>query len=80
MLMNLIGFVIENLSYNWSIITYRNSNTDAVGVFHCINLSMKMKMCILDAHFFFFYLIKKMTGDMYRMYSMVYALQSQPTA
>ena len=54
MLMNLIGFFIENLSYNWSIITYRNSNTDAVGVFHCINLSMKMKMCILDAHFFFF--------------------------
>ena len=38
MLMNLIGFDIENLSYNWSIITYRNSNTNAVGVFHCIIL------------------------------------------
>ena len=38
MLMNLIGFVIENLSYNWSIITYRNSNTNAVGVFHCIKI------------------------------------------
>ena len=38
MLMNLIGFVIENLSYNWSIITYRNSNTNSVGVFHCIKL------------------------------------------
>ena len=38
MLMNLIGFVIENLSYNWSIITYRNSNTNAVEVFHCIKL------------------------------------------
>ena len=35
---NLIGFVIENLSYNWSIITYRNSNTNSVGVFHCIKL------------------------------------------
>ena len=54
MLMNLIGFVIENLSYNWSIITYRNSNTNAVGIFIVLNLSMKMKMCILDAHFFFF--------------------------
>ena len=38
MLMNLIGFVIENLSYNWSIITYRNSNTNSVGVFHCIKI------------------------------------------
>ena len=38
MLMNLIGFVIENLSYNWSINTYRNSNTNSVGVFHCIKL------------------------------------------
>ena len=35
---NLIGFVIENLSYNWSIIIYRNSNTNSVGVFHCIKL------------------------------------------
>ena len=35
---NSIGFVIENLSYNWSIITYRNSNTNSVGVFHCIKL------------------------------------------
>ena len=34
MLMNLIGFVIENLSYNWSIITYRNSNTNAVVLFY----------------------------------------------
>ena len=39
MLMNLIGFVIEtNWSYNRSIITYRNPNTNAVGVFHCIKL------------------------------------------
>ena len=38
MLMNLIGFDIENLSYNWSIITYRNSNTNSVRVFHCIKL------------------------------------------
>ena len=38
MFMNLIGFVIENLSYNWSIITYRNSNTNAVRVFHCIKI------------------------------------------
>ena len=38
MLMNLIGFVIENSSYNWSIITYRNSNTNAVGIFHWIIL------------------------------------------
>ena len=38
MLMNLIGFGIETLSYNWSIITYRNSNTNAIGVFHCIKI------------------------------------------
>ena len=38
MFMNLIGIVIESLSYNWSISTYRNSNTNAVGVFHCIKL------------------------------------------
>ena len=37
---NLIGFVIENLSYNWSIITYRNSNTNSIGVFHCIKLNL----------------------------------------
>ena len=30
MLMNLIGFDIENLSYNWSIITYRNSCTNSI--------------------------------------------------
>ena len=36
--MTSIGFVIESLSYNWSIITHRNSNTNAVGVFHCIIL------------------------------------------
>ena len=40
---NLIGFVIENLSYNWSIITYRNSNTNSVGVFHCIKLIYDVK-------------------------------------
>ena len=39
MLMNLIGFVIENLSYNWSISTYKNLNTNAVGIFHCIKLT-----------------------------------------
>ena len=38
MMMNLIGFVIENSSYNWSIITHRNSNTNSVEVFHCIKL------------------------------------------
>ena len=34
MLMNLIGFFIENLLYNQSIITYRNSNTNAVVLFY----------------------------------------------
>ena len=62
MLMNLICFVIENLSYNWSIITYQNSNTNAVEVFNCIKRINENEMCILDAHFFF-YLIKKKTGD-----------------
>ena len=40
MLMNLIGFFIENLSYNWSIITYINSNKNSIGVFHCIKLNL----------------------------------------
>ena len=35
---NSIGYFIENLQYNWSIITYRNSNINSVGVFHCIKL------------------------------------------
>ena len=39
MLMNLIGFDIENLSYNWSIITYRNSCTNSIWIFHCIKLA-----------------------------------------
>ena len=49
-LMNSIGFVIENSSCNWSIITHQNSNTNAVVVFIVSTLSMKMKMCIQDAH------------------------------
>ena len=40
-LMNSIGFFIENLSYNWSIITYRDSNTNSVGVFDSIKLINK---------------------------------------
>ena len=36
MLMNLIGLVIENSSYNWSIITHRHPNTNSVDVFYCI--------------------------------------------
>ena len=30
--MTSIGFVIESLSYNWSIITYQDSNTNFIGV------------------------------------------------
>ena len=41
MLMNLIGFDIENLSYNWSIITYRDSNTNSIEVFYSIKLINK---------------------------------------
>ena len=58
---NLIGFVIENLSYNWSIITYRNSNTNSIGVFHCIKLNLstersrdeeraKNRVCVLAGY------------------------------
>ena len=57
MLMNLIGFVIENLSYNWSIITHRNSNTNAVVVFHCIKLENVHPRCT-----FFFSNKKKRLG------------------
>ena len=34
-----IGLVsIENSSYNWYISTYQDSNTNSMGVFHCIKL------------------------------------------
>ena len=44
MLMNSIGFLIENLSYNWSTITYRNLNTNSIDVFIVSNISMEMEM------------------------------------
>ena len=65
MLMNLIGFVIENSSYNWSIITYQNPNTNAVGVLHCIKIINEYENVHPTRCTFFFLLIEKMTGDIW---------------
>ena len=46
--MTSIGFIIENLSYNWSIITYRDSNKNSTKVFCSIKLINKKAIQIYE--------------------------------
>ena len=52
--MTLIGFVIKNLSYNWSITTYWNSNENSTVLYSRIKLVNKKQINSIVAFFFFF--------------------------
>ena len=41
--MFVIGFSVENLSYNWSIITYRDSNTNSTRGLYSVKLNLSIK-------------------------------------